>query len=85
MLGHSSLGHLSFTSKSLGSVYNKQYNPAVVLLQYIGYLRRNPNDPPDNNFAGFYFWLNKLNSFSLPGEDMRDPIAAQSRACCAPK
>ncbi len=31
--------------------------------QYIGYLRRNPNDPPDNNFTGFNFWLAKLNAF----------------------
>lgn len=29
-----------------GSVYNKQYNPAFVLMQYVGYLRRNPNDAP---------------------------------------
>ena len=32
-------------------------------MQYFGYLRRNPNDPPDTNFDGFNFWLNKLNSF----------------------
>ena len=25
-----------------GSVFNKQYNPAFVLMQYLGYLRRNP-------------------------------------------
>jgi hypothetical protein len=24
-------------------------------------LRRNPNDAPDGNFAGYDFWLNKLN------------------------
>ena len=32
-------------------------------MQYIGYLRRMPNDAPDNNFAGFDFWLNKLDQF----------------------
>lgn len=59
-----------------GSVYNRQYNPAVVLLQYVGYLRRNPDDAPDTSYAGYDFWLNKLNQHILPGEDMRvDSIA----------
>ena len=40
-----------------------EYNRAFVLMQYFGYLRRNPNDAPDNDFAGFDFWLNKLNQF----------------------
>jgi hypothetical protein len=38
-------------------------NRAFVLMQYFGYLRRNPDDAPDNNLAGFNFWLNKLNQF----------------------
>lgn len=42
---------------------NKERNPAFVLMQYFGYLRRNPNDAPDNNFDGFNFWLSKLNTF----------------------
>jgi hypothetical protein len=62
-----------------GSVFNKQYNPAFVLMQYLGYLRRNPNDAPDTNYDGYDFWLNKLNSFSQPGEDVRDPQTAQRR------
>ncbi|MFL6283039.1 MAG: NF038122 family metalloprotease, partial [Pyrinomonadaceae bacterium] len=35
---------------------------AFVLMQYYGYLRRNPNDAPENNlnFAGWNFWLTKL-------------------------
>lgn len=41
-----------------------QLNPAFVLMEYFGYLRRNPNDPPDNNLAGYNFWLNKLNQFN---------------------
>ncbi|MFN2511559.1 MAG: DUF4394 domain-containing protein [Pyrinomonadaceae bacterium] len=41
-----------------------QQNTAFVLMEYFAYLRRNPNEPPDNNFAGFTFWLNKLNSFN---------------------
>jgi len=34
---------------------------AFVQFEYFGYLRRNPNDAPDNNFNGYNFWLNKLN------------------------
>jgi Tol biopolymer transport system component len=39
-------------------------NRAFVLMQYFGYLRRNPNDLPDSNFDGYYFWLNKLDQFN---------------------
>jgi hypothetical protein len=64
-----------------GSVYNRQFNPAFVLSQYVGYLRRNPNDTPEPalDYSGFDFWLAKLNQFSLPGEDVRDPLTAQRR------
>ncbi len=41
-------------------------------MEYFGYLRRNPDDAPDNNFSGYDFWLNKMNQFSLPSEDVRD-------------
>jgi hypothetical protein len=61
------------------SVYNKQYNSAFVLMQYFGYLRRNSNDAPDANFAGFDFWLAKLDSFSVPGQDVRDEAVALER------
>ena len=54
------------------SIYNAFYNPAFVLLEYFGYLRRNPNDSPDNNFQGYDFWLAKMDSFSQPGENVRD-------------
>ena len=62
-----------------GSVFNRQFNTAFVLMQYIGYLRRNPDDAPDNNFGGFDFWLAKMNQFSLPGEDVRNPNVALLR------
>jgi len=39
-------------------------NRAFVLMQYFGYLRRNPNDAPDADFSGYNFWLNKLNTFN---------------------
>jgi hypothetical protein len=45
------------------SLTNAEFNAAFVLLQYYGYLRRNPTDPPDGNDNGYQFWLNKLNSF----------------------
>ena len=44
--------HQSFSQQEL--------NSAFVLMQYFGYLRRNPDDLPDNNLDGFNFWLNKL-------------------------
>lgn len=38
---------------------------AFVLMQYFGYLRRNPPDAPDlgQDYQGYNFWLNKLNQF----------------------
>lgn len=44
----------------------QEFNRAFVLMQYFGYLRRNPNDPPEPglNFDGYNFWLNKLNQFN---------------------
>jgi CSLREA domain-containing protein len=62
-----------------GSVYNKLYNPAFVLMQYFAYLRRNPDSAPDNNFDGYNFWLSKLNQFTRPGEDARDERVALAR------
>ena len=44
----------------------QEFNRAFVLMQYFGYLRRNPNDPPEAtlDFQGYNFWLNKLNAFN---------------------
>jgi hypothetical protein len=41
----------------------RETSPAFVLMQYFGYLRRNPDAPPDTNFDGYNFWLGKLNDF----------------------
>jgi hypothetical protein len=41
----------------------QEFNRAFVLMQYFGYLRRNPNDAPDSDFSGYNFWLNKLIQF----------------------
>lgn len=41
-----------------------EFNRAFVLMQFFGYLRRNPNDPQDTNYTGYDFWLTKLNQFN---------------------
>jgi hypothetical protein len=51
------------------NLHQLEHNKAFVLMQYFGYLRRNPDDvgfdgQPDPNFDGFNFWLNKLNQFN---------------------
>lgn len=48
--------------------FHSEYNAAFVEMQYFGYLRRNPQDPPNTDLSGFNFWLNKLNEF---GGDFR--------------
>jgi hypothetical protein len=63
-----------------GSVFNAEYNAAFVLMQYFGYLRRPPDGAPDSDVSGYDFWLNKLKTFNLPGEDMRDETQAFGRA-----
>jgi len=42
----------------------REFNSAFVLMQYFGYLRRNPDSAPDTNFDGYNFWLGKLNQFN---------------------
>src|SRR5205807_1977757 len=44
-------------------LYDSEFNRAFVLMQYFGYLRRNPNDAPDSDFSGYDFWLTKLDQF----------------------
>lgn len=46
----------------------RELNPAFVMMQYFGYLQRNPSDPPNTNLDGFNFWLHKLEEF---GGDFR--------------
>jgi len=65
-------GYPSATARAIGlrrvvessALDNKEKSPAFVLMQYFGYLRRNPDDAPDNNFEGYNFWLAKLNQFN---------------------
>lgn len=72
-------GDALFVALETPSLFNKLYNPGFVLVEYFGFLRRDPDDPPDNNLDGYNFWLNKLNSFTSANEDARDPSVAQSR------
>jgi hypothetical protein len=48
------------------TLQQQEFNRAFVLMQYFGYLRRNPNDAPEAtlDFKGYNFWLDKLNSFN---------------------
>jgi hypothetical protein len=46
-----------------GSVTSKTLNEAFVLMQYFGYLQRDPDARPDSNFVGYNFWLVKLEQF----------------------
>jgi hypothetical protein len=46
-----------------GEFTRRETDPAFVLMQYFGYLRRAPNDPPNTDFAGFDFWFSKLEQF----------------------
>jgi hypothetical protein len=50
-----------------------ELNRAFVLMQYFGYLRRNPDDAPEPglNYGGWRFWLDKLN------EANGDPVSAE--------
>ncbi|HBB94340.1 MAG TPA: hypothetical protein DC054_03025 [Blastocatellia bacterium] len=41
-----------------------ELNRAFVLMQFFGYLRRNPDDAPDTDYTGYDFWLTKLNQFN---------------------
>ena len=46
------------------NLYNSEFNRAVVLMEYFGYLRRNANEGQDTDYSGYDFWLTKLNQFN---------------------
>ncbi len=43
------------------ALQQNEFTRAFVLMQFYGYLRRNPDDPQDTDFRGWRFWLDKLN------------------------
>jgi hypothetical protein len=49
-----------------GKLVEQEFNQAFVLMEYFGYLRRNPSDAPERtlDYAGYNFWLSKLNTFN---------------------
>ena len=42
----------------------QELNRAFVLMQYFGYLRRDPDASPNSDFSGYNFWLSKLDEFN---------------------
>jgi uncharacterized delta-60 repeat protein len=46
------------------ALQQQEFNRAFVLMQYFGYLRRDPNAGPDAGYTGYEYWLNKLNQFN---------------------
>jgi hypothetical protein len=48
------------------TLQQREFNRAFVLMQYFGYLRRNPDAAPEPglNFNGYNFWVDKLNQFN---------------------
>jgi len=51
-------GNIQFTTTYGQAFYNQEYRRVFVYMEYVGYLRRNPDA------AGFIFWLGKLNQFN---------------------
>ena len=51
-------GNQQFTTTYGQAFYNSESNRAFVLLEYFGYMKRDPDD------AGYAFWLGKLNQFN---------------------
>ena len=41
-----------------------EFNRAFALMQYFGYLRREPDAAPDSNYTGYDFRLSKLSQFN---------------------
>jgi hypothetical protein len=46
-----------------GILQKREKNRAFVLMQYFGYLQRDPDSAPNSDFSGYSFWLSKLDQF----------------------
>ena len=68
--GASDISNVTARAKALRDVAenatlaNAEINRAFVLMQYFGYLRRDPNGGQDTDYTGYDFWLTKLNQFN---------------------
>jgi len=60
----------AYCAREFFTLTTNEFNRAFVLMQYFGYLRRNPNDPQDTDYTGYDFWLTRLNNFTHPGDDV---------------
>ncbi len=54
----------------------REENRSLVLLHYFGYLRRNPDDPPNKDYEGFDFWLKEVEGSGDPGRLQRGFMAS---------
>ncbi|HEX8853797.1 MAG TPA: hypothetical protein VF754_09940, partial [Pyrinomonadaceae bacterium] len=52
----------------------RERNRALVLLHFFGYLRRNPDDPPDDNIDGLLHWVIELER-GLQPDDVTNAFA----------
>ena len=48
------------------SFAEKENTRSLVLLHYFAYLRRNPDEPPDNNLNGFNYWVSEIDKSGEP-------------------
>ena len=71
--GAADISNATFRAKALRGVAENatftdvEFNRAFVLMQYFGYLRRDPNNGNgDTDYTGYDFWLSKLNQ--APGD-----------------
>ncbi len=68
--GASDISNVTARAKALRDVADnpalstQEFNRAFVLMQFFGYLRRDPNTGNDTDYTGYDFWLTKLNQFS---------------------
>ena len=70
------------------SLTRRQLNRAFVLMEYFGYLRRDPNSGRDHDFSAYSFWLDKLNSFNgnFDNAEMVKAFPASGEYCgCFPR
>jgi len=63
--------YLEKHSELTGPRGTHDYNEAFVRWCYRTFLRREPDDPPDNNLVGFYFWVDKLDSTNPDYDDYK--------------
>ena len=65
-------GNQQFTTAYGQAFYEKEFNAAFVLMEYFGYLQRDPDAP------GYQHWLDKLNIYGnyIDAEMVRSFIAS---------